>query len=54
MARGYGGWHRVAPVCVKGIIITLPQKSLDGGGILHTAYQIPNTVLRIRYTECLP
>ena len=50
MARGYGGWHRVASVCVKGIIITLPQKSLDGGGILHTVYQIPNTVLRIQNT----
>ena len=50
-ARGYGGGHGVAFVCVKGIIITLPQKSLTGWGILHTVYQIPNTVLRIPYIE---
>ena len=52
MARGYGGgWHRVASVCVGGIIITLPPEIVGRGGILHTVYQIPNTVLRIPYTE---
>ena len=49
MARGYGGeWHRVASVCVKGIIITLPQKLLTGGG--YFTYRLPNTEHCIAYT----
>jgi len=37
----------VSPVCVRCIIITLPHKLLDGGGILNLALLLPYSCLTL-------